>query len=121
MYTLLIWMVSLALKVAALWNEKIRLFVDGRKKLFSRIEAAVKGYDDIIWFHVASMGEFEEARPVMEEIRRRFPERKILLTIFSPTGYTHSIVNLGDTDLITFIWCNECFDPNRPDTYFEEV
>ena len=49
MYTLLIWMVSLALKVAALWNEKIRLFVDGRKKLFSRIEAAVKGYDDIIW------------------------------------------------------------------------
>ena len=89
MYTLLIWMVSLALKVAALWNEKIRLFVDGRKKLFSRIEAAVKGYDDIIWFHVASMGEFEEARPVMEEIRRRFPERKILLTIFSPTGYTH--------------------------------
>lgn len=89
MYTLLIWMVSLALKVAALWNEKIRIFVDGRKKLFSRIEAAVKGYDDIIWFHVASMGEFEEARPVMEEIRRRFPERKILLTIFSPTGYTH--------------------------------
>ena len=74
MYTLLIWMVSLALKVAALWNEKIRLFVDGRKKLFSRIEAAVKGHDDIIWFHVASMGEFEEARPVMEEIRRRFPD-----------------------------------------------
>lgn len=41
--------------------------------------------------------------------------------IDTPTGYTHSIVNLGDTDLITFIWCNECFDPNRPDTYFEEV
>lgn len=38
-----------------------------------------------------------------------------------PTGYTHSIVNTGDTDMITFIWCNECFEPNRPDTYFEEV
>lgn len=38
-----------------------------------------------------------------------------------PTGYTHNIENTGDTDLITFIWCNECFDPNNPDTYFEEV
>lgn len=38
-----------------------------------------------------------------------------------PTGYTHNIENLGDTDLITFMWCNECFDPERPDTYFEPV
>ena len=38
-----------------------------------------------------------------------------------PTGYTHNIENLGDTDMVTFMWCNECFDPERPDTYFEEV
>lgn len=38
-----------------------------------------------------------------------------------PTGYTHNIINEGDDDLITFMWCNECFDPNKPDTYFEEV
>ncbi len=38
-----------------------------------------------------------------------------------PTGYTHNIENLGDTDMVTFMWCNECFDPNKPDTYFEEV
>lgn len=38
-----------------------------------------------------------------------------------PTGYTHNIENTGETDLVTFIWCNECFDPNHPDTYFEEV
>lgn len=38
-----------------------------------------------------------------------------------PTGYTHSIENLGDTDMVTFMWCNECFDPSHPDTYFEEV
>ena len=38
-----------------------------------------------------------------------------------PTGYTHNIENLGDTDMITFIWCNECFDPQNPDTYFEKV
>ncbi len=38
-----------------------------------------------------------------------------------PTGYTHNIINEGSTDLITFMWCNECFDPNKPDTYFEKV
>ena len=38
-----------------------------------------------------------------------------------PTGYTHNIENLGDTDLVTFMWCNECFDPERPDTYYEPV
>ena len=89
MYTFLIYIASLVLKVAALWNDKLRLFVDGRKHLLSRIEEAVKGYDGIIWFHVASMGEFEEARPVIEEVRRRYPQRKILLTFFSPSGYEH--------------------------------
>lgn len=38
-----------------------------------------------------------------------------------PTGYTHNIENLGDTDMVTFMWCNECFDPQNPDTFFEEV
>lgn len=38
-----------------------------------------------------------------------------------PTGYTHNIENLGDTDMVTFMWCNECFDPNKPDTFFEIV
>lgn len=38
-----------------------------------------------------------------------------------PTGYTHNIINVGDTDMVTFIWCNECFDPSHPDTYFEPV
>ncbi len=38
-----------------------------------------------------------------------------------PTGYTHNIENLGDTDMVTFMWCNECFDPSNPDTFFEEI
>lgn len=38
-----------------------------------------------------------------------------------PTGYTHNIENLGETDMVTFMWCNECFDPQHPDTFFEEV
>ena len=38
-----------------------------------------------------------------------------------PTGYTHSIINEGDTDLVTIMWCNECFNPGKPDTFYEEV
>lgn len=87
MYTILIHIVSFMLSIAALWNRKIRLFVEGRKRLLERIRDAVSGYDDIIWFHTASMGEFEEARPVIEETRRLYPHRKILLTFFSPSGY----------------------------------
>lgn len=68
-------------------TEKIKRFFQGRKGLLPRIEAACRGERDIIWFHVASYGEFEEARPVIEATRERFPDRKILLTVFSPTVY----------------------------------
>ena len=62
-------------------TEKIKLFIQGRKGLLPKIEAAVRGEKDIIWFHVPSYGEFEEARPVIEATRARFPDRKILLQI----------------------------------------
>ena len=68
-------------------TQKLKLFVEGRKGLLPKIEAACRPYKDIIWFHVNSYGEFEEARPVIEATRRQFPERKILLTVFSPTIY----------------------------------
>lgn len=68
-------------------TEKLKLFFAGRRGLLPKIEAACRGEKDIIWFHVNSYGEFEEARPVIEATRRQFPERKILLTVFSPTIY----------------------------------
>jgi len=68
-------------------TKKIKLFFQGRKGLLPKIEAACASHQDIIWFHVASYGEFEEARPVIEATRRRFPERKILMTVFSPSVY----------------------------------
>lgn len=68
-------------------TEKLRKFFSGRRDLIARIRKACGSSDGIIWFHAASFGEFEEARPVIEETRRRFPEGKILLTFFSPSGY----------------------------------
>ncbi|MCQ2115722.1 MAG: 3-deoxy-D-manno-octulosonic acid transferase [Bacteroidales bacterium] len=66
---------------------KIKLFLDGRRNLFKRMEAAIAGAENIVWFHTASYGEFEEARPVIEATRREHPEYRILLTFFSPSGY----------------------------------
>ncbi len=56
-----------------------------------------------------------------EEVIEYFVSGDKLEVVDIPTGYTHNIENLGDTDMVTFMWCNECFDPNKPDTFFEEV
>ena len=67
--------------------DKIKKLVAGRKGLLDKLEAACGSVEGIIWFHVASLGEFEEARPFLEATREQYPEAKILLTFFSPNGY----------------------------------
>lgn len=73
--------------IASWWYPKARLWWEGRKGLFEKMRQAVKPDDRIIWIHVASLGEFEQGRPIIEKIRERHPEYKILLTFFSPSGY----------------------------------
>lgn len=75
------------LSVMGLWDNKKKKFVEARRKLLPAIRKTIQGETGIIWFHAASLGEFEEARPVMEAIRSTYPEKKILLTFFSPSGY----------------------------------
>lgn len=70
-------------------SDKTRKFFEGRRGQFRRLEAACRGVDNIVWVHSASYGEFEEVRPVVNEIRRRRPEMKILVTFFSPSGYEY--------------------------------
>ncbi len=72
--------------IACLFNEKARLWVRGRKNIFGQMDEKVKS-GPVIWFHAASLGEFEQGRPLIEEIRKRYPEYKILITFFSPSGY----------------------------------
>ena len=75
------------LKIAALFNPKIKLFVDGRKSVFKVLSNKIKAYDKTIWFHAASLGEYEQGLPVMERMKSRFPNHLIILTFFSPSGY----------------------------------
>jgi len=75
------------LKIAALFNPKLRLFVQGRATVFSDLKKVFSPADKIVWFHCASLGEFEQGRPIMEQIKKDCPQLKILLTFFSPSGY----------------------------------
>jgi len=75
------------LKFAAIRNPKAKAWLRGRKKLLKQLKKDVAGKGPYIWVHCASLGEFEQGRPLIEEIKRRFPEKKILLTFYSPSGY----------------------------------
>jgi 3-deoxy-D-manno-octulosonic-acid transferase len=77
----------LAAVILSPWKQKARLWVQGRKHWYEKLAEAIHSDDRVIWFHCASLGEFEQGRPVIEEIRLRMPDRKILLTFFSPSGY----------------------------------
>lgn len=76
-----------AVRLAAFRHKKARLWIDGRKDLFRRMREAIDPTARIIWIHVASLGEFEQGRPIIEKLRKTHPEYKLLLTFFSPSGY----------------------------------
>lgn len=87
LYRLGLFLYRLGARVAAPFSKKISLFVSGRKNLLENIASEVKGDGPIIWFHAPSVGEFEQARPIIERYRERGGKSKILLTFFSPSGY----------------------------------
>lgn len=87
LYNLVVHFAWQTLKIVALFSPKIKLFVDGRKLVFKTLANTIKPKDKTIWFHAASLGEYEQGLPVMEKIKLQFPNRKIVLTFFSPSGY----------------------------------
>lgn len=78
---------GLGIKLAAPFNEKASLLSKGRKQTRKQIKEFKRGKERLVWFHAASLGEFEQGRPVMERLREKEPNTKILLTFFSPSGY----------------------------------
>ena len=95
LYNFVVFISSLLLPIIGLFNKKIKLFVHGRNETFSKI-AKLKN-SKTIWFHAASLGEFEQARPIIEEIKKNYPAYKVLVTFFSPSGYeVRKNYNLAD-------------------------
>ncbi|UUC46784.1 3-deoxy-D-manno-octulosonic acid transferase [Flavobacterium cerinum] len=87
LYDLLVRIAGFLIRLIALISPKIKLFTEGRKTVFSTLESAIHPTDKTIWFHSASLGEYEQGLPVMEKIKAHYPTHKIVLTFFSPSGY----------------------------------
>ena len=87
LYNISIQIHIIAIHIAALFNAKAKLWVKGRKAIFQKLAEAIKEDQDIVWFHCASLGEFEQGKPIIEGYKLKYPNHKILLTFFSPSGY----------------------------------
>jgi 3-deoxy-D-manno-octulosonic-acid transferase len=86
-YQIIIQLVSFLLPAAALFNKKIKLFTLGRKNVFEQAQAACANPDNVIWFHCASLGEFEQALPLIHSFKSATIKYKVVVTFFSPSGY----------------------------------
>ncbi|MDN5203371.1 glycosyltransferase N-terminal domain-containing protein [Fulvivirgaceae bacterium BMA10] len=88
LYNVSIFLLKVAAYIGAIFSKKTKLFVDGRKGLIEAISNDLKeNIAPIAWFHCASLGEFEQGRPVMESFKKEFPDYLIVLTFFSPSGF----------------------------------
>jgi 3-deoxy-D-manno-octulosonic-acid transferase len=96
-------MYTSGIRIAATWNPKARLWIEGRQGLFTRLENAFSSKEGkTIWMHCASLGEFEQGRPLLEAIREAYPNHTILLTFFSPSGYEIR-KNYAGADLVFYL------------------
>ena len=87
LYNLSVRFAELILKIIAFFSPKIKLFVGGRKTVFDILANKINSSDKTIWFHAASLGEYEQGLPVIEKVKEKYPLHKIIITFFSPSGY----------------------------------
>ena len=101
MYTLFIKIYSLGIAIAALFNDKARLLYRGRRKTFSILKEQCTG-KQIVWLHAASLGEYEQGKPLIQKMRAQHPEYTFLVTFFSPSGYEVK-KNDKDIDIVAYL------------------
>ena len=101
-YNLVIYLYLLGVAIYSRFNEKVRKMWRGEREAFKILREKVDPNAKYVWFHAASLGEFEQGRPLMEQLRKEHPEYKILLTFFSPSGYEVR-KNYEGADIITYL------------------
>ena len=102
MYNLIIYTYQLGVIIASFFNEKVRKMWRGEREAVRILREQVDPNAKYVWFHAASLGEFEQGRPLMEQLRNEHPEYKILLTFFSPSGYEVR-KNYSGADIICYL------------------
>lgn len=91
------------MKVFSLFNDKTKKGVEGRKQSLEKVKSAFSKTDKVIWMHAASLGEYEQGLPVLEGLKDQFPDHKILVTFFSPSGYENVVKKKHIADVIYYL------------------
>ncbi len=102
LYNISIQIFVIAARFSALFNTKAKLWHKGRKHIFKQLSEAIKQEQNIVWFHCASLGEFEQGKPIIEAYKKKYSKHKILLTFFSPSGYEIR-KNYKDADWVFYL------------------
>ncbi|NRD21286.1 3-deoxy-D-manno-octulosonic acid transferase [Winogradskyella eckloniae] len=87
LYSIGIYIASFFIRILAVFNTKLKQGVDGRKNTYLQLQNSIKPTDHTFWFHCASLGEYEQGLPVFEALKAKYPNYKVVLTFFSPSGY----------------------------------
>ncbi|OVE60776.1 3-deoxy-D-manno-octulosonic acid transferase [Chryseobacterium mucoviscidosis] len=102
-YNIFIHLLIFGMKVFALFNDKTKKGVEGRKESLEKVKSGFKKSDKVIWMHASSLGEYEQGLPVLEQLKERFADHKILVTFFSPSGYENVVKKKPIADVICYL------------------
>ncbi|UMQ39935.1 3-deoxy-D-manno-octulosonic acid transferase [Chryseobacterium sp. Y16C] len=102
-YNIFINLLIFGMKVFSWFNDKTKKGVEGRRESLQKVKEAFSESDEVIWMHAASLGEYEQGLPVLERLKKEFPERKILVTFFSPSGYENVFKKKHIADVICYL------------------
>lgn len=87
LYNIVVHIAAILVKIIANFSPKIKLFVQGRKDIYTRLNKSISKNNNVIWIHTASLGEYEQGLPVIEKVKAEYPDYKIVVSFFSPSGY----------------------------------
>lgn len=91
------------MKTLSLFNDKTKKGVEGRKRSLDTVKSAFSSSDKVLWMHAASLGEYEQGLPVLEKLKKNFPNHKILITFFSPSGYENVVKKKHIADAVCYL------------------
>jgi 3-deoxy-D-manno-octulosonic-acid transferase len=101
-YNISIFHLELAFKVLSWFNDKIKRGLEGRKKSLEIVKSKIKNEDKVLWMHAASLGEYEQGLPVLEKLKEKYPNHKVLITFFSPSGY-ENVLKKNKEDILCYL------------------
>ena len=103
LYTIFVNLLIFGMKVLSLFNDKTKKGVEGRKQSLDIVKSAFSASDKVLWMHAASLGEYEQGLPVLGKLKKNFPNHKILITFFSPSGYENVVKKKHIADAVCYL------------------